>query len=83
MRKRSRSPGPDKPCEKLNTGFSFNAGLTFRFAEKWGVGADVRYLFNDGVVPDLAGLNAGGLWVSLTITFFIGAGPKDPMGGML
>lgn len=70
--------------EKLNTGISINAGLTFRIADKWGIGFDVRYLFASGGVPDMnyASLNAGGLWGSLSITYFIGAGPKDPMNGM-
>jgi opacity protein-like surface antigen len=74
-------------AEKLNTGYSINAGLTYRFADKWGFGLDARYLFADGamLLPDgnTLTLNAGGLWISATVTFFIGAGPKDPMGGML
>lgn len=73
--------------EKLNTGYSINAGLTYRFADKWGVGLDARYLFADGAIPlpdgNTLSINAGGLWISATVTFFIGAGPKDPMGGML
>lgn len=70
--------------EKLNTGISVNAGLTFRVAEKWGLGFDARYLFGtNGEIPDLGSIDGGGLWISLTVTFFIGAGPKDPMGGML
>ena len=69
--------------EKLNTGITINAGLTYRLNDKWGIGLDARYMFASADLPDLATLNAGGLWASLTVTFFIGAGPKDPMGGML
>ncbi len=69
--------------EKLNTGISLNAGLTFRVTDKWGLGFDARYLFSNGEVPDIGTINGGGLWVSLSVTYFIGAGPKDPMGGML
>jgi opacity protein-like surface antigen len=69
--------------ERLNTGYSINAGLTFRVADRWGIGLDARYLFSRGEVPDIATIDAGGLWVSLSITYFIPAGPKDPLGGML
>lgn len=69
--------------ERFNTGYSINAGLTFRFADRWGAGFDVRYLFAWGDLPEVATLNAGGLWGSLSLTYFIPSGPKDPMGGML
>jgi hypothetical protein len=76
-------------AEKLNTAYSLNAGLTWRFKEKWGVGFDARYVFATGEIPgagpggDNLTINAGGLWVSLTLVYFIGPGPKDPLGGML
>lgn len=69
--------------ERFNTGYSINAGLSFRFADRWAVGFDVRYLFAYGNLPEVATFNAGGLWGSLSVTFFIPSGPKDPMGGML
>jgi len=70
-------------AERLNTGYSINAGLTVRLTDRWGVGFDVRYLFARGDVPEVATIDAGGLWVSLSLTYFIPAGPKDPLGGML
>ncbi len=69
--------------ERLNTGYSVNAGLAIRIGEHWGVGFDARYLFARGDVPAVATVDAGGIWVSLAITYFIPAGPKDSMGGML
>ena len=69
--------------ERFNTGYSINAGLTFRVSDRWGVGFDARYLFARGDVPDVATIDAGGLWASLSVTYFIPAGPKDPLGGML
>ena len=69
--------------ERFNTGYAINAGLTFRLADRWGVGFDARYMFARGDVPEIATIDAGGLWVSLSITYFIPAGPKDPLGGML
>lgn len=71
------------PTERFNTGYSINAGLTFRVADRWGIGFDVRYLFARGDVHEVATVAAGGLWGSLSVTYFIPAGPKDPMGGML
>ncbi len=70
-------------AERLNTGCSINAGLTVRVGDHWGVGFDARYLFARGDVSEVATLDAGGLWVSLSISYFIPAGPKDPLGGML
>jgi hypothetical protein len=70
-------------AERLNTGYSLNAGLTVRVKDRWGVGFDARYLFAMGDLPGVATINAGGLWVSLSVTYFIPAGPKDPLGGML
>ncbi len=69
--------------ERLNTGYSINAGLTFRVADRWGIGFDARYMFARGDVPEIATIDAGGLWISLSVTYFIPAGPKDPLGGML
>ncbi len=69
--------------ERFNTAYSLNAGLTFRFAERWAAGFDVRYLFAYGALPEVATFNAGGLWGSLSVTYFIPSGPKDPLGGML
>ncbi len=70
-------------AERLNTAYAINAGLTVRFKEHWGIGFDVRYLFARGDVSEVATLDAGGLWMSLSVTYFINAGPKDPLGGML
>lgn len=70
-------------AERLNTGYSINAGLTFRIRDRWGIGFDARWMFARGDVPEIATIDAGGLWVSLSVTYFIPAGPKDPLGGML
>ena len=75
--------GSTAGSERFNTGYSVNAGAIYRVSDRWGIGLDVRYLFARGDVPEIATIDAGGLWISLSINYFIPAGPKDPLGGML
>ncbi len=71
-------------AERLNTAYSINAGFAVRFSSRWAVGLDARYLLaTRGDVPEIATIDGGGLWVALSLTYFIPAGPKDPLGGML
>lgn len=63
--------------EKLLGGISVNGGFTYRFAQRFGVSLDVRWLFARHYVEVVgAGANAGGLWASLGFTIFFAPEPK-------
>lgn len=51
-------------------GLSANAGLTYRFSDRFGITLDVRYLFARLYVPEIAGANVGGLFASIGATMY-------------
>ncbi len=62
--------------ERALFGLSVNGGVTWRFAERFGVTLDVRFIYARVFVPDLAGLNVGGGLFSLGFTTYLPAAPK-------
>lgn len=56
--------------EHLVFALSANAGLTWQFAERFGVTLDVRWLFARANVATISGANVGGLFVSLGVTMY-------------
>jgi hypothetical protein len=69
---------PDLPStERLVTGYAVSAGLTARLSEWVGITAEVKLLGARGTVPGISGVNAGGLWAGLGVTWYF---PGEPGG---
>ncbi len=68
----STEPG----TEKVQNGYMFSAGFTWRFADRFGLTFDVRYLMARHFVADIAGMSVGGLMFSLGFTTYFIPPPK-------
>lgn len=64
--------------ERLLTGYTADAGVTFRLSEALGLTLFARWLLARGFVPEVGGINAGGLWGGLGITFLLPGEPSRP-----
>lgn len=57
--------------EKATGGVAAVGGLHVRVAPHWAITADVRWLYARSYFPDISGLNVGGLFIALGVTFLI------------
>lgn len=67
-----------RPIERLTTAYGGNAGLCLRLAGSWGLSLEYRLLFARGVVPSIGGVNGGGHWLSLGVTYFFAPSESSP-----
>ncbi len=75
------SPSNDNQ-ERLTTGYSFNAGLSWRFTERFGLTFDTRFLVARAYVNGISGINVGGLFFSLGFTVFFAPSPKTALDNL-
>jgi hypothetical protein len=54
-------------------------GFNLRIAERWAITFDVRWVYARSVVPEISGLNVGGVVFSLGLTTFFPATPPGPL----
>lgn len=62
--------------EKLLGAVSVNGGVNYRFAERFAVNLDVRWIIARTYVDPIAGINVGGVWFSAGFTIFFAPAPK-------
>jgi hypothetical protein len=56
--------------EKVVLALSASAGLNWKVSDRYGVGLEARYVMARNNLPDIAGINVGGVWFSATFTLF-------------
>ncbi|MFO0596011.1 MAG: hypothetical protein U0228_11920 [Myxococcaceae bacterium] len=56
--------------ERVVLGLSAAGGISYRFLPKYGVTLEVRYLAARNSVPDISGINVGGVWFSAMFTMY-------------
>lgn len=56
--------------ERVVTTYAAMGGLTFQLNDNLGITADVRVLYARGYLQDVGGINAGGVWGGLGVTWF-------------
>jgi len=56
--------------EKVTVGFVGGGGFTQKIMDRYGVGLDVRYVYARNAVPDISGINVGGVMFSVHFTVF-------------
>lgn len=54
--------------EKAILGLSAAGGATYRFARSYGITLEVRYLHARNSVPEISGINVGGVWFTAMFT---------------
>jgi hypothetical protein len=54
--------------EKLLNGYAVNAGVTYLFADRFGLSLDIRYLWARAYLEPISGINVGGLFLTLGFT---------------
>lgn len=64
------------PNEQLLGALAAGGGATWRFAERYGVSLDARWIYGRVFVPGIAGINVGGAWFTASFCIFIPASPK-------
>lgn len=68
--------GPSQSnTERVTTAYFGSAGVTYRFSDVLGATLDVRYLYARGMVPQIGGVNAGGVWANLGVTWYFAGEP--------
>lgn len=68
---------PQTPnAERLLGALSAAGGATWRFAERYGVSVEARWIYGRLFVPGISGINVGGVWFSASFVIFIPATPK-------
>ena len=63
------------PTERLVTGYAAVVGLSYRIAETLSLSADARWLLARGIVSEIGGINGGGAWAGIGLTWWI---PSEP-----
>ena len=64
--------------ERLVTAYAATAGFTWRLSNTLGLHVDVRYLLARGMAEDIGGVNAGGLWGGVGVTWYFAGEPSRP-----
>jgi hypothetical protein len=62
--------------ERVLLAFHASGGATWRFADRYGVTLDVRYVMARGALSGLSGINVGGVLFSAMFTIFFPPAPK-------
>lgn len=62
--------------ERLLTGYSFNAGLSYRLNDRFGITFDARLLIARAQFSDIGQVNAGGGWFSLGLEIYFPPSPR-------
>ncbi|MBL8912375.1 MAG: hypothetical protein JNM17_16910 [Archangium sp.] len=65
--------------EKAILGLSAAGGATYRFHRSYGLTLEVRYLQARNAVPEISGINVGGVWFSAMFTIFFPPAPKSDL----
>ncbi|MFT3708289.1 MAG: hypothetical protein QM817_11605 [Archangium sp.] len=66
--------------EKAIFAISASGGATYRFSRSYGITLDVRYVQARNSVPEISGINVGGVWFSAMFTIFFPPSPKADLG---
>jgi hypothetical protein len=70
----SGGPGAG-PTERLVTGYAAIAGISYRIGDTLSVSADARWLLARGMVAEIGGVNGGGAWAGVGLTWWV---PSEP-----
>jgi hypothetical protein len=62
--------------ERVLLGLHASGGATYRFADRYGITLDVRYIYARGALSGLSGINVGGVMFSAMFTIFFPPAPK-------
>lgn len=65
--------------EKAILGLSAAGGATYRFARSYGITLEVRFLQARNSVPEISGINVGGVWFTAMFTIFFPPSPKSDL----
>ena len=57
-------------AERLLLSFCAGGGLTYRFADRYGISLDAKYIYARSAVPPISGINGGGVAFSAMFTIF-------------
>jgi opacity protein-like surface antigen len=66
------------PAERLVTGYAALAGISYRLTDSVAVSADARWLLARGTVSEIGGVNGGGAWAGIGVTWLIPPDPSRP-----
>ncbi len=67
-----------KNTERLVTGYVVNAGVSWEVADRLALTLDAKWLVARGLVQDIGGINAGGLWAGIGVTWVLPGEPSRP-----
>ena len=71
--------GPtERGIERLTTGYSATAGVSYFLSPSISLTAELRYLLARGFVDGIGGINGGGLWGGVGVTFWMLSEPSRP-----
>ena len=62
--------------ERVLLAFCAGGGLTYRFADRYGITLDAKYIYARSAVPPISGINVGGVMFSAMFTIFFPPPPK-------
>lgn len=65
--------------EVAATGYGAGAGLNVAISERFAVMAEAKFFLARGVAEGIGGLNGGGLWAGIGITYYFQREPKEGM----
>jgi hypothetical protein len=71
------SGGPAaRTTERVVTGYAAIAGLAYRLDPGLSVSAEARWLLARGALPEVGGVNGGGLWAGVGLTWWFAPDPS-------
>lgn len=68
----------ERAHERLVTGYSASAGISLFLSESLSLTADVRVLLARGLASGIGGINGGGVWGGVGLTWWIASEPSRP-----
>ena len=57
--------------ERLITGYLVNAGVSWELSDRLALTLDAKWLIARGLVRDIGGVNSGGLWTGIGVTWLL------------
>ena len=63
------------------TAYAGLVGATLRFADRFGATLEYKYILARGIAPGIGGINAGGHWLGIGVTYYVAADPNESSPG--
>jgi hypothetical protein len=75
------TPSVQPQEERLVTAYAGLIGASLRFGDRFGATLEYKYILARGIAPGIGGINAGGHWLGIGVTYYVASDPNESSPG--